>query len=165
MIVILSDIRSGHNVGSIFRTVDAAGCTKLFLCGITPTPLDRFGRPRSDIAKVALGAEGWVPWEYAASCTRLLGHLKKDGYTILALEQNARSISYASFRLSRKQWQKTALVLGNEVEGLSRAILNRADHIVEIPMHGRKESLNVAVAFGIVVFNYALPLSPLTKTR
>ncbi|MEK7122665.1 MAG: TrmH family RNA methyltransferase [Patescibacteria group bacterium] len=159
MIVVLHDIRSAHNVGSIFRTADGAGCENLFLCGITPMPLDRFGRPRSDIAKVALGAETWMPWEYAASCTRLLDRLKKDGYTILALEQNVRSIQYTSFHLSQKQWQKTALVVGGEVEGLSRAILNRADHIIEIPMHGRKESLNVAVAFGIVAFSLRSSLS------
>lgn len=153
MLVVLSDIRSTHNVGSIFRTADAAGCTKVFLCGITPTPRDRFGRSRSDIAKVALGAEEWMPWEYTQNCARLLDRLKKDGYTILALEQSPRSVSSTRVRLLKKQWQRTALVLGNEVAGLSRAILSRADQIIEIPMHGRKESLNVAVAFGIVAFS------------
>lgn len=152
MTVVLQDIRSCHNVGSLFRTADAAGCTKLYLCGITPTPTDRFGRIQPDIAKVALGAEQWVPWEYAPSCARLLGRLKKQGYTVLALEQSAQSIPYRTIRISKKQWPKTALVLGSEVKGMPRTILNRADRIIEIPMHGRKESLNVAVAFGIVAF-------------
>ncbi len=152
MIVVLHDIRSAHNVGSIFRTADAVGCTSLALCGITPTPRDRFGRTQPDIAKVALGAEEWLPWEYAQRCTRLLDRLKKQGYTILALEQNKKSVPYTPIRVSKKQWERTALVTGNEVQGLSRAILNRADHVIEIPMHGRKESLNVAVAFGIVAF-------------
>lgn len=152
MIVVLHDIRSAHNVGSVFRTSDAAGCTMLYLCGITPTPLDRFGRTQPDIEKVALGADQWLPWEYAQSCPRLLDRLKKQGYTILALEQSKQSVPYTAIRASKKQWEKTVLVIGNEVQGLSRAILNRADHIIEIPMHGRKESLNVAVAFGIVAF-------------
>lgn len=152
MIVVLHDIRSAHNVGSVFRTADAVGCTSLYLCGITPAPLDRFGRAQPDIAKVALGAEGWLPWEYAQSCTRLLDRLKKEGHTILALEQSKQSVPYTAIRISKKQWERTVLVIGNEVQGLSRAVLNRADHIIEIPMHGRKESLNVAVAFGIVTF-------------
>lgn len=152
MIVVLQNIRSCHNVGSIFRTADAVGCTKLYLCGITPTPRDRFDREQPDIAKVALGAEAWMPWESVESCTRLLDRLKKQGYSILALEQSDRSIPYTRFRVSKKQWHNTVLVLGNEVRGLSRALLNRADHIIEIPMHGRKESLNVAVAFGVVAY-------------
>ncbi|MBI4252571.1 TrmH family RNA methyltransferase [Candidatus Uhrbacteria bacterium] len=152
MIVVLHDIRSAHNVGSIFRTADAAGLSRLYLCGITPTPRDRFWRAQTDIAKVALGAEEWLPWEYAKSAVRLLTRLKKEGCTILALEQSARSIPYTRIRISKKQWSRTVLVLGNEVTGLSRTILNRADTIIEIPMHGRKESLNVAVAFGIAVF-------------
>lgn len=152
MIVVLHNIRSSHNVGSIFRTADAAGCTKLYLCGITPAPRDRFGRAQPDIAKVALGAEQWILWESVSSCARLLNRLKKQGCTILALEQSECSILYRKVRISKSAWSKTVLVLGSEVRGLSRAILNRSDRIIEIPMHGRKESLNVAVAFGIVVF-------------
>lgn len=152
MIIVLHNIRSSHNVGSIFRTADAADCAKLYLCGITPTPTDSFGRSQSDIAKVALGAEQWMSWEYAKSCAYLLDRLKKQGYNILALEQSKHSTPYTQARISKKQWQKTVLVLGSEVKGLSRAIINRADKIIEIPMYGRKESLNVAVAFGIVAF-------------
>ncbi len=153
MIIVLHDIRSAHNVGSIFRTADASGCTKLYLCGITPRPCDRFGRSNAEISKVALGAEGWLAWEYAASCPRLLDRLKKEGNTILTLEQSSNSIPYTKVRISKKEWHTTVLVLGSEVKGLSRALLNRADSIIEIPMYGKKESLNVAVAFGIVVFS------------
>ncbi|MBI4599760.1 TrmH family RNA methyltransferase [Candidatus Uhrbacteria bacterium] len=153
MIVVLADIRSSHNVGSIFRTADAAGCTQLYLCGITPCPRDRFGRSNAEISKVALGAEEWIPWEYARSCVRRLTRLKKEGYTILALEQSKHSVPYAKVHISKKQWTKTVLVVGNEVAGLSRTILRKAETIIEIPMHGKKESLNVAVAFGVVIFS------------
>ncbi len=153
MIVVLANIRSAHNVGSIFRTADAASCTKIYLCGITPAPVDRFGRAQSEIAKVALGAENWIPWESAPSCTRLLTRLKKEGHTILALEQSKDSIPYTKVRISTKEWSKTVLVLGSEVSGLPRPILKKADTIIEIPMHGKKESLNVAVAFGVVIFS------------
>ncbi|MDP2630699.1 MAG: TrmH family RNA methyltransferase [Candidatus Uhrbacteria bacterium] len=152
MIIVLADIRSAHNVGSLFRTADASGCTKLYLCGITPCPRDRFGRINPEISKVALGAEEWLPWEHVRSCTHLLDRLKKEGYAILALEQSKNSIAYTKVRNPKKEWDKTVLVVGNEVDGLFRAILNRADSIIEIPMYGKKESLNVAVAFGIVAF-------------
>ena len=152
MIIVLNNIRSSHNVGSIFRTADAAGCTKLFLCGITPAPVDRFGRVNAEIAKVALGAETWLPWEATQSCARVIDRLKKEDCTIIALEQSDQSIPYTKMRVTKKEWAHTALVLGNEVKGLSSAILKRADTSIEIPMHGKKESLNVAVAFGVVIF-------------
>jgi len=153
VIIVLQNIRSSHNVGSIFRTADASGCTRLYLCGITPAPVDRFGRVNAEIAKVALGAEQWIAWKQARSCTTLLERLKKEGNMVLALEQSDTSIPYTSMHVPKKRWDKTVLVLGNEVKGLSAAILRRADHILEIPMHGKKESLNVAVAFGVVVFS------------
>lgn len=153
MIVVLADIRSAHNVGSIFRTADAIGCTKLILCGITPSPHDRFGRIQPEISKVALGAEQWIPWEYAPSCARLLTRLKKEGYRVIALEQSKHSVPYTKVHISKNEWSKTVLLVGNEVAGLSAAVLKKADQIVEIPMHGKKESLNVAVAFGIVAFS------------
>lgn len=150
MVVVLPDIRSTHNVGSIFRTADAAGVKKVFLCGITPQPVDQFGRKRSDISKVALGAEDYIPWEYVQSAVRLIGRLKKEGYTICAVEQSPKSVSYKAFKAPKGA--KIALIMGNEVEGLPKAILARTDHILEIPMFGKKESLNVGVAFGVVVF-------------
>lgn len=152
MIVVLHNVRSAHNVGSIFRTADAAGCAKVYLCGITPAPRDRFGRVRPDIAKVALGAEHSLAWESVSSCARLLTRLKKEGMSSIALEQSPRSVLYRSIHLSQKDWLRTALVVGNEVEGLPSSLLAKVDHIIEIPMYGQKESLNVAVAFGIVAF-------------
>jgi len=153
MIVVLHNIRSLYNVGSIFRTADAAGCEKIYLCGITPAPLDRFGEPRQQLTKVSLGAEKFVTWEKAGSTTRLIDRLKKEGYQILALEINRRAIPYYQLRLPAAELKKTALMLVSETKGLSRAVLERADKILEIPLHGRKESLNVAVAFGIVTFH------------
>lgn len=152
IVVVLPDIRSTHNVGSIFRTADAAGVKKVFLCGITPQPVDQFGRKRQDISKVALGAEDYIPWEYTKSLARLIGKLKKEGYTICAVEQSPKSVPYMAFKAPKQA--KLALIMGNEVEGLPKAILARVDHILEIPMHGQKESLNVGVAFGVVVFGF-----------
>ena len=151
MIAILHNIRSLFNVGSIFRTADAAGIEKLYLCGITPTPLDRFGKIRPQLAKVALGAERSVKWEKFNAIGNLIEKLKKDGYKILAIEQNERSIPYYKLKIKDSK-TKVALIFGNEVRGLSDSILKKCDKILEIPMRGKKESLNVAVAFGIVVF-------------
>ena len=153
MIVILHNIRSTHNVGSIFRTADATGCEKIYLCGITPAPRDRFGRENEKISKVALGAEKWITWEKVGQTTRLIDKIKKEGYKFLAIEQSSRSLPYQKIKLSKKDLAKTALIVGNEIKGLPPTILRRADKILEIPMRGKKESLNVAVAFGIVVFN------------
>jgi len=156
MIVILHNIRSAHNVGSIFRTADAAGCEKIYLCGITPAPIDKYNRPVSRITKISLGAEKYIPWEKIKSTNQLINKLKKDGYTILAVEQSKKSIPYCSPSLIRRGLgggKKITLVLGNEIKGLSPAILKHADKILEIPMRGKKESLNVAVAFGIIVFH------------
>ncbi len=156
MVAVLHNIRSVYNVGSMFRTADGAGIEKMYLCGVTPTPLDRFGRPRKDMAKVALGAERNVSWEYYASTTRLLDGLKKEGYLIFAVEQDPRSVSVLRFGLQNVSRPNLdahiALVFGDEVRGLSSAILRRADTILEIPMFGKKESLNVSVAFGIVAY-------------
>jgi tRNA G18 (ribose-2'-O)-methylase SpoU len=153
MVAILHNIRSTHNVGSIFRTADAAGIKKIYLCGITPAPVDRFGRANQKIIKVALGAEKFLSWEKAGQTTKLLDKIKKDGYKILAVEQSSRSVPYQKIKLSKKDLGKTALLVGNEIKGLSPEVLRRADKIMEIPMRGKKESLNVAVAFGIVAFN------------
>ncbi|MBI2035676.1 MAG: TrmH family RNA methyltransferase [Candidatus Liptonbacteria bacterium] len=159
--MILHNIRSLHNVGSIFRTADAVGVEKIYLCGITPAPLDRFGCARKQLIKVSLGAEKTVPWEYSRSAVSVIRKLKKDGYKIFVVEQNAKSIPYykvkvrsSGLRKSQRTYEvpRVALVLGNEVSGLSPHILKLADKILEIPMLGRKESLNVAVAFGIVAY-------------
>lgn len=162
MVVILDNIRSLYNVGSIFRTADAAGVEKIYLCGITPEPMDRFGKPRQQFIKVSLGAEKSVPWEGVKSASRLIDKLKKDGYKIFAVEQNKKSIPYYNYKMKPfskaqgKNKNKIVLIFGNEVKGIPPAILKKCYKILEIPMRGKKESLNVSVAFGIVVFNLLL---------
>lgn len=154
MIVILDNIRSVQNVGSIFRTADAAGVEKIYLCGITPEPIDSFGRPRRQFVKVSLGAEKYVKWEKIKSTGRLIDKLRKDGYKIWVVEQHQKSIPYYKLKTKSSKLKAIALVFGNEVRGLPPAILKKADKILEIPMRGKKESLNVAVAFGIVVYHF-----------
>lgn len=173
--VILHNIRSIHNVGSIFRTADAAGVLKIYLCGITPAPLDRFGKIRPQFAKVALGAEKFVSWEKAVKMASVIGKLKKAGYKVFAAEQARRSIPYyrvryhvspnskaklatrlaeaSAKRAGQAGVKKVTVIFGNEVRGLPPSVLKQADKVLEIPMRGKKESLNVAVAFGIVVFS------------
>ena len=144
-------------MGSIFRTADAAGCEKIYLCGITPAPLDVFGKLRPQLTKVSLGAEKYVEWEKVKSASRLIDKLKKDKYKIFAVEQSKKSIPYSNIkRSSNLRVGRLVLVLGNEIKGLPAPILKRADKILEIPMKGEKESLNVAVAFGIVIFHLNL---------
>ena len=150
LVVILHNIRSVHNAGSVFRTADAAGVSKIFLTGYTPAPLDRFSRERGDFSKVSLGAEKSVPWEQAKTLAPLLKKLKKEGYRIVALEQDARATPLFDYA---PQAQKLALILGNEVRGVSKASLKLCDDIIEIPMRGKKESLNVSVAAGIALFS------------
>ena len=152
-ILILPDIRSAINVGAIFRTADAVGVDKIYLVGVTPRPTDKFGRTQKDIKKSALGAEIWIPWEYKKILFPLISKLKKDGYKIIALEQNKNSIDYRKF----KPANKTAFILGEEVSGLAKKILNKCDKIIEIPMHGKKESLNVSVACGVALFRVLRP--------
>jgi len=150
---VLHNIRSMYNVGSIFRTADAAGVDKIYLCGITPTPIDKFGRRRTQIAKVALRAEDYVNWQYTKFTTSLLDKLKKDGFIIIAIEQAKNSVPYYNLPAKVLQKNKIALIVGNEIKGLPRPILKQANYIIEIPIRGKKESLNVAVAFGIVAFS------------
>lgn len=148
--LILHDIRSVLNVGSIFRTADAAGVSKIYLSGYTPTPLDRFGRVRNDLHKAALGAEHSVAWEAAKDVVVLMERLSAEGVSLVAVEQDARSKPYTSHRSS----VPTAFILGNEPNGLPQAVLDHVDAILEIPMSGTKESLNVAVAAGIILFHH-----------
>ena len=147
-ILILHDIRSTENVGAIFRTSDAVGIDRIYITGYTPAPLDRFGKKRSDIAKSALGAEESVPWEQKKSFTSLLNKLKKDGYKIVALEQDEKSVHYRKIKLG----DKNAFLVGNEVLGIDKKTLAKCDQIGEIPMKGKKESLNVSVSLGIFLY-------------
>jgi len=142
-VLVLYNIRSRFNVGAIFRTADAAGLDKIYLCGITPAP------PHPKIDKVALGAEKSVPFEKHSQTKRLLKDLKKREYQIIALEQSKKSISYYKF----KPKHSIALLIGSEVKGLPVTLLNECHKIIEIPMHGKKESLNVAIATGIAIFD------------
>ena len=146
--LILPDIRSTYNVGAIFRTADAIGVSKIYLVGITPAPVDKFGRPRNDIAKSALGAEKTIPWVSVLNILPLITKLKKEGFQIIAVEQSDTSIDYKKI----KPGKKVAVILGNEVKGVSEKVLKKWDAVVEIPMRGEKESLNVSVSCGIALF-------------
>jgi len=143
-VVVLDCIRSLHNVGAVFRTADAAGFSGLHLCGYTGTPPDR------RIEKVSLGAEEWIEWQHWESTKECLEYLKSEGFTVVALEQSNESVDIFTHDFS--PYNRVALVLGNEVEGVSDDILQLVDIIAEIPMHGQKQSLNVSVAAGIAMY-------------
>ena len=147
-ILILPDIRSALNVGAIFRTADAVGITKIFLTGCTPRPTDQFKRIQKDIAKSALGAEKTIPWEYKKSLPILIRALRRESYKIIAIEQAKNSIDYKKLKVE----EKNVFLLGSEVSGLPKNILKKCDIVAEIPMKGEKESLNVSVACGVVLF-------------
>ncbi len=146
--LLLHNIRSTHNVGAIFRTADAVGVKKIYISGYTPAPTDRFGRARQDISKASLGAEKTVDWESVKDIGELIQNLKKENAKILGLEQDKKSVDYSKAKPSNKN----LLILGNEVGGIEKGILDLCDEILEIPMYGQKESLNVSVATGIVLY-------------
>jgi tRNA G18 (ribose-2'-O)-methylase SpoU len=146
--VLLHNIRSTHNVGSIFRTADTLGINKIYLSGYTPTPLDRFNRPRKDVAKVALGAEKTIEWEYVKDPEKLLKESSGQGFQIIGLEQSPKSQDYKKVKIK----YPAMFVVGNEVLGIESNLLKECDVIAEIPMKGKKESLNVSVAFGVGLF-------------
>lgn len=141
--VILDNIRSAHNVGSIFRTADAVGADQLYLCGITPTPTEHDG-----INKTALGAEQIVPWQYQPNALHLTLALRDQGFNLIALECTPQAIPLHRFHLNPADRRPVALVLGNELAGVDPEILLACDSIVALPMLGEKHSLNVGVAFG-----------------
>lgn len=147
-ILIFENIRSAENVGAMFRTADAVGIDKIYLIGISPSPIDRFGRKRSDIAKSALGGEESVKWEYRKEILPLIEELKKEGFKIIALEQDEKSLNYKETPVG----EKNVFIVGNEVSGVSKEVLGIVDHIVEIPMKGKKESLNVSVSLGVFLY-------------
>ena len=149
-IVVLDNIRSAHNVGAIFRTADGAGVSKIFLCGYTPKPIDRFGRVQPEIQKTSLGATESVAWEAVEAIEDCLDRLHEDDFTIASVEQTPDSISY-------KDWQPTekmAFIFGNEVDGVQERALSKSDVVLEIPMLGKKESLNVSNAAAIILYHY-----------
>lgn len=149
-VAVLDNLRSVHNVGSIFRTCNAVGIEKIILCGTTPTPLDKKGVARKDFAKVALGAESTVVWEYMETTLDAITFLESEEYCIISLEQHLDSVDYKSVDISDEK--NVAFVIGNEVDGISDEVLERSDIIAEIPMLGTKESLNVTIAFGVAVY-------------
>lgn len=148
--LVLPNIRSSHNAGSIFRTADATGVTKIVLVGYTPGPYDQYEKLRPDFGKVSLGAEKTVPYERAETLTEAVEKLKTEGYTIVGVELDERAIPIFQYKPGASA--KIALVLGNEVDGLSKEELGLCDTVVEIPMQGMKESLNVSVAAGVALY-------------
>lgn len=144
LVAVLDNVRSLYNVGSMFRTADALGIERLYLCGMTGTPAD--GLTRARISKTSLGAEETVPWTHAATAAEAVAQLKADGFEIIALEQTPAALPLPGFRPTS---DTLALVVGHELYGVHATALVAADRHVTIPMLGTKESLNVAVAFGI----------------
>ena len=143
-VVVLNNIRSLYNVGSIFRTADGAGVEKIWICGITGHP------PNNQITKTALGAQEHVAWEYRQEISSVLKELKAKNYQIILLEQTKESCYYESIDLKTP----VCLVVGNEIEGVSPDILRFCDEAIEIEMAGIKNSLNVAVAFGVIAYHF-----------
>ncbi|MCQ2154084.1 MAG: RNA methyltransferase [Bacteroidales bacterium] len=142
--VVLDNIRSAYNVGSIFRSSDAFGVDRIVLCGISAVP------PSAEIHKSALGAEDAVRWEHCDSALEAVEALKAEGYTVVAVEQTVGSVSLADF--DRKSGVRYAFVFGNEVDGVAQEVVDAADLAVEIPQYGTKHSLNVAVSAGAVLW-------------
>lgn len=151
IILLLDNIRSVHNVGSIFRTAETLGISKVYCFGTTPVPVDRFGRKRGDFAKVALGAQEMLDWEHTDKAEDVIKDYKKKGFKIVALEQSKKSVDYKAVELKGAS-AKALIILGNEVDGVSAELLKLSDVIAEIPMKGKKESLNVSVAAGIFLY-------------
>ncbi len=146
--IILEDIRSAYNVGAIFRTADASGVSKVFLTGYTPAPIDRFGRPQPEILKTSLGASATMAWEQVATTKEIIERLQASGVTVAAVELAKGSIPLKEFI----EPEHVAYIVGNEVDGVAKETLTLADVIVELPMLGQKESLNVSVTAGIILY-------------
>jgi len=146
LVVVLDNIRSMNNVGSIFRTSDAFIVEKIVLCGITPKP------PHREIHKSALGATESVDWSYEKNILDSINTLKSENYKIFAVEQTSKSESLHKINISKSE--KYALILGNEVEGVSDKVLPLCDNFIEIPQFGTKHSLNVSICFGIVIWEF-----------
>ncbi len=146
LVIILDNIRSQHNIGSIFRTADAFRIECIHLCGITATP------PNREIEKTALGATESVAWKYFSTTFESINELKSAGYEIIAIEQAEGSTSIKDFDATN--FKKVGIVFGNEVNGVDDAIMEICDHFVEIPQYGTKHSLNVSVAAGITIWEF-----------
>lgn len=148
--IILDNIRSAHNVGSVFRSADSFKADKIWLCGICATP------PSAEIHKSALGAEFSVEWGYEKDTLSLVKRLKEEGYTVLSVEQTVNSVMLDKFK--PETGRKHALVFGNEVDGVQQEVVDASDGVLEIPQYGTKHSLNISVSAGIVLWHIASAL-------
>lgn len=144
LVVVLDNIRSAHNVGSIFRTSDAFKVDRIFLCGICACP------PTAEIHKSALGAEMSVPWEYVADTMDVVSRLRSEGYTVISAEQTEKAVQLQDF--TPEVHGRYAIVFGNEVDGVRQDVVDASDFAVEIPQYGTKHSLNVSVSAGVVLW-------------
>lgn len=146
LVVVLDNIRSLHNIGSVFRTSDAFRVECIYLCGITATP------PHAEMHKTALGAELTVDWKYVNNAVEAVDKLKEEGYTVYSIEQAEGSIMLESLSLDKQK--KYVVVLGNEVKGVQQEVIDHSDGCVEIPQYGTKHSLNVSVTGGIIIWEF-----------
>lgn len=153
LIIVLDNIRSLNNIGSVFRTSDAFLIEKIYLCGITATP------PHKDIHKTALGSTESVDWEYKLDTLDLVNSLKEDDYTVIAIEQAEQSKFLNDFIPKPKK--KYAVIFGNEVKGVSQKVVSASDEVLEIPQYGTKHSLNISVSAGIVIWDLFVKLKEL----
>lgn len=144
LVVVLDNVRSMNNIGSVFRTGDAFRIESLHLCGISAKP------PHKDIHKTALGAENSVEWKYFTNTKDSVAELKSKGYTIIAIEQTTESLNISEYNFSREN--KYAVIFGNEINGVDQEIINASDGCIEIPQYGTKHSLNISVSAGIIIW-------------
>lgn len=151
LIVVLDNIRSQNNIGSVFRTSDAFRVEEIILCGITATP------PNTEIHKTALGAEDSVNWRYFEETVIAVNELNKEGYTVYSIEQTENSISLETLQLDKSK--KYAVILGHEVHGVQQEVVDISDSCIEIPQFGTKHSLNVSVTAGIIIWDFYKQLS------
>lgn len=145
LVVILDNVRSLHNIGSVFRTSDAFRVECIYLCGITATP------PHPEMHKTALGAEFTVDWKYVNNAVEAVDNLRQEGYIVFSIEQAENSIMLENIQL--EQEKRYAVVLGNEVKGVQQEVIDHSDGCIEIPQYGTKHSLNVSVTAGIVIWD------------
>ena len=150
LVVLLDNVRSLHNVGSVFRTSDAYRVECIYLCGVTATP------PSAEIHKTALGAEDSVAWQYFKDTREAVEQLHREGYTVLSIEQVQGSIALQDLRLEKGK--KYAVIFGNEVKGVQQEVVDMSDGCIELPQYGTKHSLNVSVTAGIVIWEFARQL-------
>ena len=146
LVIVLDNIRSAHNVGSVFRTSDAFLVEKICLCGITPIP------PHKEIRKTALGASESVDWQRYTNSMNCIQELKAEGYYIISIEQAEKTVKLHDF--TPKKDNKYALIFGNEIKGVEQEIVTASDAVIEIPQYGTKHSLNISVSLGIVIWDF-----------